>query len=133
KVDPIAEAPKKIWYFRNKNIGERGPLKAKAMRHHLKKGDVDIGCVVWREDWEDWLPAEDVFPELVQKLHERKKKERLNRAFKNADYQIPEELNPDSETHVRHKRRTAIFAICIALGLLVIFGLTVLLIRILEA
>jgi len=65
KVCPIADAPKKVWYFRSKLIGERGPLKSKVMQRHLEDGDVTVGCVVWREDWEDWVPAESAFPQLA--------------------------------------------------------------------
>ena len=32
KVDPIAEAPSRVWYFRSHELGEKGPLKAKAMQ-----------------------------------------------------------------------------------------------------
>ena len=38
KVDPILAAPDKVWYFRNKEIGERGPLKSKVMQQHVSSG-----------------------------------------------------------------------------------------------
>ena len=64
KVDPILAAPDKVWYFRNKEIGERGPLKSKVMQQHVSSGDVAAGSMVWREDWEDWAAAEDAFPQI---------------------------------------------------------------------
>lgn len=64
KVDPIATAPEKVWYFRNKEIGERGPLKSKAMQLHVDAGDITAGCMVWREDWETWVAAEEAFPQI---------------------------------------------------------------------
>ena len=70
KVDPIAEAPHLVWYFRSRSIGERGPLKARAMQQHLNDGVVTIGCLVWREDWLEWQPAEKVFPSLVALVEE---------------------------------------------------------------
>lgn len=65
KVDPIKSAPKKVWYFRSKLIGERGPLKSKVMQSHVDRGDVTVGCMVWREDWDDWVAAELAFPHLA--------------------------------------------------------------------
>jgi hypothetical protein len=65
KVDPIEAEPNKVWYFRSKLIGERGPLKSKIMQRHVDSGDVTVGCMVWREDWEDWVAAEAAFPHLA--------------------------------------------------------------------
>lgn len=123
KIDPIEEAPNKIWYFRSHKLGEKGPLKAKAMRAHFDQGDVTIGCVVWREDWEDWVEAEKVFPSLAAKFKENQQKKKLNRAFKDADYDIPAELNPDSELSRLRRKRNVIFGLCIAIGVLVIIAL----------
>ena len=46
-------------------MAKKGPFKAKAMQAELDSGNVNLGCIVWREDWEDWQPAERVFPSLV--------------------------------------------------------------------
>ena len=69
KVDPILAAPDKVWYFRNQEVGERGPLKSKVMQQHVKSGDVSAGSLVWREDWEDWAAAEDAFPQITPTIH----------------------------------------------------------------
>ena len=61
KVDPIAEAPSRVWYFRSRELGEKGPLKGKMMQECLDRGQVKVGCIVWRDDWHDWLPAECSF------------------------------------------------------------------------
>ena len=68
KIDPIKAAPDKVWYFRNKEIGEKGPLKSRVMQQHVIAGDVSAGCLVWREDWEDWAAAEDAFPQIHPKI-----------------------------------------------------------------
>jgi hypothetical protein len=113
KVDPIEEAPRKVWYFRSKNIGEKGPLRARAMREELDNGNCRIGCIVWREDWEDWQPAEKVFPELVA-LAEKTVAQKL---IRDANAAIPDELNPDSAFQRRRRRRRAIGMLAIAVGL----------------
>lgn len=63
--DPILDAPNLIWYYRNKEQGEKGPLKSKAMVAELKQGKISQQTLVWREDWEAWLPAAKVFPQLI--------------------------------------------------------------------
>ncbi len=132
KVDPIAEAPKRVWYFRSKEIGERGPLRAKAMREHLEKGDVTVGCIVWREDWEDWLRAEKVFPSLAAKAKKMKQQDRVDRAFKDANYKIPDEFNPHSELNRRRRFRNRMFIAAIAGGILLIGVLIFVLIKLLA-
>ena len=67
KVDPISAAPGKVWYFRNQEIGERGPLKSKVMQKCVDSGEVSAGTLVWREDWEDWAAAEEAFPQIQPK------------------------------------------------------------------
>ncbi len=115
KVDPIAEAPRKVWYFRSKTLGEKGPLKGKVMQEHLDSGDVTIGCIVWREDWEDWQPAEEVFPPLVALA-----KKKSNQAFRDSNYVIPDELNPHSTLQRKRRQMRVLGIIAIAVGLLTI-------------
>ena len=99
------------------------------MRECVDKGEITIGCIVWREDWDDWVPAEQVFPKLAAQLKEQRKKNRVNRAFKDANYQIPDEVNPHSEVNLARRRKNQIFVAAIALGLLVVFGLSMLLVQ----
>jgi len=114
KVDPIEQAPKRVWYFRSREIGERGPLRAKEMRQHVDQGDVTVGCIVWREDWEDWLPAEQAFPTLAALAKQLKQQSRVDRAFKDANYKIPDEFNPHSELNRKRRFKNRIFILTIA-------------------
>jgi DNA-directed RNA polymerase subunit RPC12/RpoP len=109
KVDPIAEAPQFVWYFRSHELGEKGPLKSKAMKKHLDNGDVQIGCIVWREDWHDWVPAEKVFPSLVAEVKTKRKNARVKRAFKAANFALPASLSPESEVDRRKRKHQRIF------------------------
>ena len=128
KVDPIDEAPRKIWYFRSKQLGEKGPLRPKMMREHLDNGDVSIGCIVWREDWEDWQPAERVFPKLVA-LAEKNKADEL---IRQSAHKIPDELNPHSALQRRKRQTQLVGIIAIAAGLLTIGLLVLFLIKLLS-
>ena len=127
KVDPIAEAPQKVWYFRSKVHGEKGPLKGREMQEHLDKGDVKIGCIVWREDWEDWQPAERVFPPLVAKA-EQIELERQKRSGS----KIPDELNPHSSLQRKRRLMKTIGFVAIAAGLLTIGVLVLVLIQLIS-
>ncbi|MFT7632273.1 MAG: DNA-directed RNA polymerase subunit RPC12/RpoP [Mariniblastus sp.] len=131
KVDPIAESPKSVWYFRSHELGERGPLKGKAMQVHLDQGDVKIGCLVWQQDWEDWIPAERVFPTLVAEFKLLRKQDRVKRAYKKANIPLPEfvDLSPSV---IKTKRRKKIFSISIGVGFVVILVLTYVLIRLIT-
>ena len=133
KVDPIAEAPKRVWYFRSREIGEKGPLRGKIMREHVDQGDVRVGSVVWREDWKDWLPAEKVFPALVEQAKQMRQQDRVDRAFRDANYKIPDEFNPHSELNRKRRFRHQLFLAAIATGVLVIGLLIFVLIKLLTA
>lgn len=128
KVDPIAEAPRKVWYFRSKALGEKGPLKGREMQDHLDRGDVSVGCIVWREDWEDWQPAERVFPSLVA-LAEQIEFESKNRSRR----KIPAELNPHSALQRSRRRMRIIGIVAIAAGLLTIGALAFVLIQLISS
>lgn len=132
KVDPIAESPKKVWYFRSRKLGEKGPLKGKAVQEFLDRGDLCIGCIVWREDWDDWIPAEKVFPKLAAEAKSKSNKQKPHRAFKDANYQNPDQLDPDSERLRIQRKRVLIFRGLIATGLVIICILIVILIQLLS-
>lgn len=128
KVDPIAEAPRKVWYFRSKVLGEKGPLKGREMQEYLDKGDVNVGCIVWREDWEDWQPAERVFPPLVA-LAEQLETNRKDQSGS----KIPDELNPHSALQRSRRRMRIIGIVAIAAGLLTIGALAFVLIQLISS
>jgi hypothetical protein len=63
-VDPIDEAPDAIWYIRPSSGGQYGPARGEIMRKWMGEGRVSADSLVWREGWDDWSTAADVFPEL---------------------------------------------------------------------
>ncbi len=88
---PLKANPNLVWYLRHKRLGEKGPLKAQQIESMLESGQIREDHIVWREDWNDWLPAAEIFPELAADQNQ------------NAAYEIPDELNPHSEAN--RKRR----------------------------
>ncbi|MBN1910032.1 MAG: DUF4339 domain-containing protein [Pirellulales bacterium] len=61
---PLAEAPNAQWYVSPSGGGQFGPASADVMRTWIDEGRVAADSLVWREGWEDWRPAEDVFEEI---------------------------------------------------------------------
>lgn len=98
-ADPLKANPDLVWYLRHKRLGEKGPLRARQIEEMLEAGQIRAGHIVWREDWNDWVPAEDVFPSLAQSTGEA------------ASYEIPDDLNPHSEAS-RKRRAKKRFWMC---------------------
>ena len=131
-ADPFANAENKVWYFRNREIGEKGPLKSKEMKEYLEKGDIDVGTIIWREDWEDWILSEKVFPTLAAKAKAIRQQKMVKRAHEDANYTIPDEFNPHSRLNRRRRRNKRIFMGAIALGIIVIGFLVYVLVKLLS-
>lgn len=96
--DPLKSNPDLVWYLRHKRLGEKGPLKAREVEAMLESGKIESGYIAWREDWNDWIPVEEIFPELAAKSPE-------------TGYQIPSHLNPHSEAS-RKRRAEKRFWMC---------------------
>lgn len=121
--DPIAEAPDRVWYYRNKDTTEKGPLKPKKMIQAITSKRVTIGSLVWRDDWEVWLPAERVFPHLISKDLKGKSK-RLQKRQKSGF--------PLLDILLRPKYRLWLGALLVSLGLMIVGILVYWLLRVLQ-
>ncbi len=65
KTDPFAEAPKALWYVRPAAGGQYGPATAEIMKTWLDEGRVSDDSMVWREGWDNWKNAADVFEQIT--------------------------------------------------------------------
>ncbi|NIL97390.1 MAG: DUF4339 domain-containing protein [Planctomycetales bacterium] len=63
--DPIAEAPRAVWYVRPAAGGQYGPAAADVMRQWLDECRVAADSLVWREGWPEWRSAAETFPEFT--------------------------------------------------------------------
>ncbi|MEL7498262.1 MAG: DUF4339 domain-containing protein [Planctomycetota bacterium] len=134
KVDPIEQAPQKVWHFRTRGFGQRGPIKGKKMREHLENGDVMIGSMVWREDWDDWVKAEDVFPELADKAKKDRQQARLKKAMQESGLDKKETIQPTlSPEEELRRRRVKIFYWMTGIGLAIIAALVIVIMQILAS
>jgi len=62
--DPLAEAGDAAWYVRPASGGQFGPAAGHVMRAWIGEGRVDSDSLVWRDGWQDWQEAGEVFPQL---------------------------------------------------------------------
>lgn len=132
KGDPIQEAPKMVWFFRTRGFGERGPIKPIEMQAYLSRGDVQVGSMVWREDWDDWVEAEEVFPALAEQAKLEKQQARLARAISETDYELPEMPRPLSPEELQKQRQKRIYLWMTIAGLGVVGVLVMILLQILP-
>ncbi len=64
----IAEAPSATWYVRPAAGGQYGPAPTEIMWQWLVEGRVGVDSLVWRDDWPEWHPANQVFAEFFNKM-----------------------------------------------------------------
>jgi hypothetical protein len=63
--DPIAENAGAVWYVRPTSGGQYGPAPGGMMRQWINESRVAADSLVWREGWDQWRVARDVFPQLA--------------------------------------------------------------------
>lgn len=116
--NPLRANPNLVWYARHRRHGEKGPLKARDVEAMLDSGKLRADWIVWRQDWNDWLPADEVFPQLL-----------VPENTEDGDYGIPEELNPHSDASKAQRKKKAILLGSIAVAFLAVIVLVYLLFR----
>ena len=96
----------------------------------LDDGKVRPGSIVWREDWVDWLPVAEVFPEIpsVQKTPVATRS-----VFNDPDYEIPGSMNPEVQKAKLQRKKLIKGIVAIVAGLVTIVGLTALLFFLLKS
>jgi len=65
-ADPIAENPEAVWYVRLSSGNQYGPAAGDVFSAWLDEGRVASDALVWREGWEEWQTASQVFPQLIR-------------------------------------------------------------------
>lgn len=63
----LRERADAVWFVRPPSGGQFGPASNELLRHWFAEGRIGDGCLVWRSDWKDWLPAQRVFAAPVKK------------------------------------------------------------------
>lgn len=112
--DPLRSDPNRVWYVRHSRLGEKGPLKAAAVEALIDEGYLQVGHIVWREDWNDWLRAEEVFSEIAARHH---------RALTDPDWMIPDEVNPHSQARKDDRKKRLVWLTLISVGFLAVIVL----------
>lgn len=63
--DPLAESGAANWYVRLSSGDQFGPAQADHMREWMKEDRIPGDSLVWREGWEEWKRADEVFPKFA--------------------------------------------------------------------
>jgi len=115
--NPLTDYPNHVWYARHRRHGEKGPLRARDVEEMLNQRKLRSDWIVWRQDWHEWLPADEVFPQLRRP------------AENTGSMGIPDEVNPHSRGRKQARKKQAILMSSIGLAFLLILVLVYLLVR----
>lgn len=63
--DPLAESGAANWYVRLASGDQFGPAQADHMREWMKEDRIPGDSLVWREGWEEWKRADEIFPKFA--------------------------------------------------------------------
>ena len=96
--DPFAANARHVWYLRHKHLGEKGPLQNLEVKKLLESNQLPRGYIVWREDWNDWIAVEKVFPHHFQ-------------VDKETTGAATNDLQDDKETAISDHQRILILAV----------------------
>jgi hypothetical protein len=62
----IREAPHAKWFIRPAAGGQYGPAPADVVWQWMQEDRIGVDSLVWRDDWPEWLPAQQVFADYYQ-------------------------------------------------------------------
>ena len=61
----LDERPELAWCFAIRGGAPSAPIDTATMRAWLDSGEATADHVVWRQDWPEWRPLPDVFPDAL--------------------------------------------------------------------
>lgn len=126
-IDPIYEAPHRVWHIRDAAQQETGPFNARTMRNKIDRGQVMANDQVCREDWQDWVPASEAFPELGSPQSQIPIAS--DSVFTNSNYAISGGLTPKARRAMKQRQQKVLGIWLCVIGLLIVAALCYLLIR----
>jgi hypothetical protein len=68
KTDPDDVVDTAVWYIQPPTASQFGPTTSDVIQDWLAQGRLTADCLLWREGWNEWRQADDVFPQLAAKL-----------------------------------------------------------------
>ena len=63
-TNPILNDPSVVWYIQVPNGPQYGPVTGQVVHAWIQERRIGATMLVWREGWDQWLEAKNVFPEL---------------------------------------------------------------------
>jgi len=142
QFDALDEAPQAEWYVRPRAGGQFGPTSSNVMRSWLSQGRVGPDSMVWREGWDNWTHARDVFPtlspapatmQLPPAIPEKEMRIEVVKTKAATESEEQTASSPDIGHARRRQRRKTEFSLLIVIMLgLGIFGLILVLIYVVS-
>jgi len=63
-TNPILQDQTVVWYIQVPNGPQYGPASGQVVNNWIQERRLGPTMLVWREGWNNWLEAKNVFPEL---------------------------------------------------------------------
>ncbi|MDR1924465.1 MAG: DUF4339 domain-containing protein [Planctomycetaceae bacterium] len=64
-TNPVLQDALTDWYiYDHENGNQEGPIKTQALQNMIRQKKINPETLLWREGWESWVQADNVFPEL---------------------------------------------------------------------
>lgn len=64
-TNPMLEDQTVVWYVQAADGERYGPTSGEVLQAWIQEHRIGPDMLLWREGWENWLPAKDVFPEML--------------------------------------------------------------------
>ncbi|MDR2438749.1 MAG: DUF4339 domain-containing protein [Planctomycetaceae bacterium] len=64
KINPILQDQTVVWYVQVPGGPQYGPITGQIIHTWIQEHRIEPTMLVWREGWENWLQAKNVFTEL---------------------------------------------------------------------
>lgn len=117
KTDVFAEAPEANWFVRPSSGGQFGPAEPDVMKGWLSEGRVGADSLVWREGWEEWQTAGDVFQEELSAVAEPPTEQQIE--SRSSTSQSASQTNR-SVSHQMARKKARTMGIVLVVGLAIV-------------
>ena len=111
--------PNTVWYVQFPDGQRYGPATFPIIQSWIKERRISPTMLVWREDWQDWLEARQVFPEIEQIFQKSKSQKSKNVSNFPQNSFDDQRLDTGEET----QRTSALIIAMIVLTVLILGGI----------
>ena len=111
--------PEVVWYVQFPDGQQYGPATLPIIRTWIKEHRISPTMLVWREGWQDWLEAGQVFPEVVQIFQKSKLNKSKNEQISEKQPPVDQRLDTGDDV----QRTSVLMIVMIVLTVVVLGGI----------